>query len=71
MREILALHPSCIRGRKPLAAFRTFHPFKIHPLDQIRRDRYSALRAHLVPAMPALLPDRVFVIGALQTPREL
>ena len=47
------------------------HPFKIHPLDQIRRDRYSALRAHLVPAMPALLPDRVFVIGALQTPREL
>ena len=22
MREILALHPSCIRGRKPLAAFR-------------------------------------------------
>ena len=35
-------------GPKLLATRGTFHPLKIDPLDQIRRDRESALRARLV-----------------------
>ena len=35
-------------SEKLLAALRTFHLLKIHPLDQIRRDRKSALRARRV-----------------------
>jgi hypothetical protein len=31
-----------------LAAFRAFHPLKIHSLDQIRSDRESALWAFLI-----------------------
>jgi hypothetical protein len=31
-----------------LAAFRTLNPLKIHPLNLIRRDRETALRARLV-----------------------
>ena len=40
----LALAP----GAEPLATFGTLDPLKIHPLDQIRRDRETALWAGLV-----------------------
>jgi hypothetical protein len=36
--------PPHASGTKLLATLRTLHPLKIHPLDQIRRDRESALR---------------------------
>jgi len=41
------LHPFPL-GLEFLAALRAFNPLKIHPPDQIRRDRESALRAGLI-----------------------
>ena len=51
-------------GLKSLATFRTFNPFKIHPLDLIRRNPKAALRARLIERRQHFLQVDFFVIGA-------
>ena len=43
-------------GVKLLATLRTLNPLKIYPLDQIRGDRGSALRARLIEQSQHFLP---------------
>jgi hypothetical protein len=42
-------------GSDLLAALGTLNPLKVHPLDQIRRNRESVLRARLVQRRPHFL----------------